>query len=56
MIMEIKLTEQDLQGVGVEVQRLRLLLHHIHLLSLLVVVTVDAGVGEHLCGAAEDKQ
>lgn len=42
------LTEQDLQGVGVQVQSLCLLLHHVHLLSLLVVVAVDAGVGQHL--------
>lgn len=42
------LTQQDLQSVGVQVQSLRLLLHHVHLLCLLVVVTVDAGVGQHL--------
>ena len=42
------LTQQDLQSVGVQVQSLRLLLHHVHLLRLLVVVTVDAGVGQHL--------
>lgn len=44
----VDLTEQDLQGVGVQVQSLRLLLHHVHLLCLLVVVAVDAGVGQHL--------
>lgn len=44
----VGLTQQDLQGVGVQVQGLRLLLHHIHLLRLLVVVAVDAGVGQHL--------
>jgi len=42
------LTQQDLQGVGVQIQSLRLLLHHVHLLRLLVVVAVDAGVGQHL--------
>lgn len=42
------LTQQDLQGVGVQVQGLRLLLHHVHLLRLLIVVAVDAGVGQHL--------
>lgn len=42
------LTQQDLQSVGVQVQSLRLLLHHIHLLRLLVVVAVDTGVGQHL--------
>lgn len=44
----VDLTEQDLQGVGVQVQSLRLLLHHVHLLRLLVVVAVDTGVGQHL--------
>lgn len=42
------LTQQDLQSVGVQVQSLSLLLYHIHLLCLLVVVGVDAGVGQHL--------
>lgn len=46
--MRCILTQQDLQGVGVQVQSLRLLLHHIHLLRLLVVVAVDAGVGQDL--------
>lgn len=31
-----------------QVQSFRLLLHHVHLLRLLVVVAVDAGVGQHL--------
>lgn len=42
------LTQQDLQSVGVLVQSLCLLLYHIHLLRLLVVIGVDAGVGQHL--------
>lgn len=45
------LTQQDLQSVGVQVQSLRLLLDHVHLLCLLVVVGVDAGVGQHLQAA-----
>lgn len=47
---EAGLTQQDLQRVGVQVQSLRLLLDHVHLLRLLVVVGVDAGVGQHLRG------
>lgn len=42
------LTQQDLQSIGVKVQSLRLLFHHLHLLRLLVVVAVDGGVGQHL--------
>lgn len=45
---DMDLTEQDLQSVGVKVQSLCLLLHHLHLLRFLVVVAVDAGVGQHL--------
>lgn len=46
--LKVDLTQQDLQSVGVLVQSLRLLLYHVHLLRLLVVIGVDAGVGQHL--------
>lgn len=42
------LTEEDLQGIGVQLQVLRLLLHHVHLLRVLVVEAVHAGIGQHL--------
>ena len=47
-MMKDSLTQQDLQSIGVKIQSLRLLLHHVHLLRLLVVVAVDAGVSEYL--------
>ena len=47
-LLQVDLTQQDLQSIGVQVQSLCLLLYHIHLLCLLVVVGVDAGVGQHL--------
>lgn len=43
-----RLTEQDLQGSGVQLQVLGLLLHHVHLLRVLVVEAVHAGIGQHL--------
>lgn len=42
------LTKEDLQGVGVQLQGLRLLLHHVHVLRVLVVEAVHAGIGQHL--------
>lgn len=41
-------TQEDLQGIGVQLQALGLLLHHIHVLHVLVVEAVHAGVGQHL--------
>lgn len=42
------LTEQDLQGVRMQLQVLRLLLYHIHVLGVLAVEAVDTGIGQHL--------
>lgn len=42
------LTQEDLQGVGVQLQGLGLLFHHVHVLCVLVVEAVHAGVGQHL--------
>lgn len=42
------LTEQDLQGVRMQLQVLRLLLYHIHVLCVLAVEAVDTGIGQHL--------
>lgn len=42
------LTQEDLQGIGVQLQVLGLLLHHVHVLRVLVVEAVHAGIGQHL--------
>ena len=42
------LTQEDLQGIGVQLQGLDLLLHDVHVLCVLVVEAVHAGVGQHL--------
>lgn len=52
---KVELTEKDLESIGVQVQSFSLLLHHVHLLRLLVIVTVDAGVGQHLQTARRAK-
>lgn len=41
-------TEEYLQGVGMQLQVLGLLLHHVHVLRALIVEAVHAGVGQHL--------
>lgn len=41
-------TKKDLQGVSMKVQSFCLLLHHIHLLSVLVVIAVYTRVRQHL--------
>lgn len=43
-----RLTEEDLQGICVQLQVLGLLLHHIHVLCVLAVEAVDTGIGQHL--------
>lgn len=45
-----QLTEEDLQGICVQLQVLGLLFHHIHVLCVLAVEAVDTGVGQHLEG------
>jgi hypothetical protein len=44
----VRLTEQDLQGVRMQLQVLRLLFYHIHVLCVLAVEAVDTGIGQHL--------
>lgn len=41
-------TKEYLQGVGMQLQVLRLLLHHVHVLRVLVVEAVHTGIGQHL--------
>lgn len=42
------LTQKDLQSISVQLQALSLLFHNIHALSVLIIVAVHTGVGQHL--------
>lgn len=42
------LTQKDLQSISEQLQALSLLFHNIHALSVLVIVAVHTGVGQHL--------
>lgn len=46
--MGCRRTKEYLQGVGMQLQVLSLLLHHVHVLRVLVVEAVHTGIGQHL--------